>query len=285
MINNTLKEFNNRPMTWEEFKAMPWDERNEYIGFLRNNYKATCIAIAYMLGISRCHLSKHCIENGYTYKFNRVVQMTEDEVKRFEEFCAPLESVRKEKPDRTEWVAFKKAGFEIQNMFAKYVYKKGYTQADVAEMFNITESAYGMYLSKHKIKPSKTKTNARCKRARVKPNKPVPSFIEWSNNHKPKEEEREVNTIQLSMNLQPAQESVSKVIPIVKNEETGWVCSNKKLPENAGIYACIFVTGEHGVPKRSRAFMKFDGKKWDVTGNGIITHWLSIPEMPEQMAV
>ena len=52
-MNGPVEEFNlNKPMSWEEFKALPDDLKITYIKKLRERFDVTNIAIAEMLGVS-----------------------------------------------------------------------------------------------------------------------------------------------------------------------------------------------------------------------------------------
>lgn len=262
-----------RPMRWHEFKIMTWNERNDYIGFLRTNYKATCTAIAEMLGVSCGNLSAHCKANNYDHKFNRVVSMTDKEKEMFKKFCEPIE-VTKEFPLNKKWEFFKSCEHDIRKDYLTEMRDAGYTLKDIGAALGVS----GNTLAFHNRKFEQVRFN---KASRRKGD--APDFEEWviiRNKNKHSHNHETQTTLSAISN----KDSKSKVIQIHKKEKSGWVCADNAQPEEAGEYACICIVGVNGVPQRSRSFIKYDGFRWMVSGSEIVTHWFAIPEYPEQLA-
>lgn len=275
---------NYHPMEWKEFKAMDWNSQNEYIWFLRTEFGATCTAMANMFGVTQPTVSEYCKTQNFNCKFNKVIQMTKDEANRFKEFCKPMRPDIEIKYGRTksvsdEWELFKEANLKTQKKFISQMYRVGHTQLNISEMFGITDSALNNYLRRNDMR----RINNRY--SRKKTNKPVPLFSEWLKDRTNELNSSNVVAIQEVMDLSSGMDSNQKVIQMKKDSETKWVCASRELPKEEGVYVCVVITGVSGRMTKNKKLVMFDGTNWKMKGTEIITHWLTIPEFPEQVAI
>lgn len=278
-----LEGFTYRPIVWSEFKRMPWEEQNDYIGFLRNEFGATCTAISSMFGVACPTLSQYCKEQNYDYKFNRVVPMTKEEEIRFAEFCRPIREITYDRVKSVrhseDWDAFRSSSVDEQvDYLTEMITRHHCTIVGISMLNGKGRSTLGNYVKKKGYR-ERIPRSLENKGFDVQ-SSDAPTFLEW---RKMREDRKESDDTQRQMTLlPPAQDSKSNVIPMRGKVE--WVDASTNPPEVSGRYYAVFIMGYKGSLVKGQEMIEYDDG-WKVNDNRIITHWLSVPEIPELKVV
>lgn len=89
-MSGEVISFMQKPMGWKDFKDMPVGAQKRYVEWVRDEYKASSVKIAEMLGIHTVTFSKYNKENlSLSFKPTR---MSKKELERWKEFCGKVEN-------------------------------------------------------------------------------------------------------------------------------------------------------------------------------------------------
>lgn len=84
-MSGEVVSFMQKPMKWKDFKDMPIEAQKRYIEWVRDEYKASAIKIAEMLGVHSVTFGRYNKESLWlTFKSTR---MSNKELERWKEFC------------------------------------------------------------------------------------------------------------------------------------------------------------------------------------------------------